>query len=562
MASNCLQAKNVSCADEEEEFVKNIPVVIMFSLFLVVGVFGNIFILCIYGLKFKESTTRVFILSLAVFDLISCVSLPYKITLLRYGSLFSNPNLARLEIVRIYFLQVSVSILPLMSFDRYRRICQPLKVQISPKVAKILVTCVIVIMTICTIVRMVVTSYTNNQCYRAEAFVSAEFVNKTVQVWLQELNFICVILPFILPLPILIVVYTLIGVKVRRLGKTNGSGIEPKQHTPLNISTPRCFASPKSDEDNTAENDVIGAAHGYLKTSSLRHSTSSVKRELWTTGSDSKVRPGHHPSPSSLRLTKTSDERTVRASIKPGTNSPGQTRTGCHRFEMDVQQRNSRLQHIQKPKIRLSRIRTSITSKAKKFSRATGSQSGVEECQSSPGRHSDQPPLDNTPSQYSITPRTISSYASKGDIVTRGTTSGNTDHREDLQESRTPSLENESQQEKAVNDLTLRKHKSAETRLPWKRMTLIFFLITVVYIVSCLPFFTIYVIFRVAPCYGYELLSQGGYIVLYNFVYIITVSNCFLYGFFDPRFKRQLRSVTSSILNRLFRKCRLKETSL
>ncbi|XP_071117068.1 uncharacterized protein [Haliotis cracherodii] len=563
MASNCLQAKNVSCADEEGEFVKNIPVVIMFSLFAAVGVFGNILILYIYGLKFKESTTRVFILSLAVFDLISCVSLPYKITLLRYGSLFSNPNLARLDIVRIYFLQVSVSILPLMSFDRYRRICEPFKLQMSPKMAKILVTCVIVIMTIFTIVRMVVTSYTSNQCYRAEAFVSAEFVNKTVQVWLQELNFICVILPFILPLPILIAVYILIGVKVRRLSKNSKRGVEGLQDTTLT----RFTHNSTTDKQVVAKDDVDGGPTSALHPSGLyRSSDEGLDKGLQSDmGRQSETRDHVGHSDTSPDKQGTSHHRTIgnaystQVAIESG--SSGQTRPRCEQLEsskveVDTMQRNKRFNKVYPHNVRIPRVWGKKAPKVNTSTQGAESKSG-EELASSSKRLPNQPMSATTVKRQTNVElhveNSMSSFSPEQDMFYKGTPLDKPDDGEDQHESKytCSPAENPHQQEGVLKDLTPCKHSEADKRLPWKRMTLIFFLITVVYIVSCLPFFTIYIIFRVAPCYGYGLLSQGGYIVLYNFVYITIVSNCFLYGFFDPRFKKQLRCVKTSILHRL-----------
>ncbi|XP_067678348.1 uncharacterized protein [Haliotis asinina] len=342
--------------------------------------------------------------------------------------------------------------------------------------------------------------------------------------------------------------------KVRKLGRPTGRGIEDKQERAINKSDPRCLANPKSDKEiiNT-KTDALESAHDNLEEASLRHTTSSPKTEGPT-----EVLTGDRHSTATLHCTNTS---TVKDAIESGTNSTEHTGTGCQRS--DVHQKKSRLQHVHPKNIRLSLRKSLSTSHPNTFSRNVRSLSGNEERQASTSIHSDQPTIDYSVRQCSRAPRSTFRNSLKGDIV-----KSNTDHREDLQESREDlqesrilSLENENQ-EKAANAHTFRKYKSSETRFPWKRMTLIFFLITIVYILSCLPFFIIYIIFRVAPCYGYELLSQGGYIVLYNFVYITTVSNCFLYGFFDPRFKRELKCVTSSILDRLCRKWKLAGTSL
>ncbi|XP_067679657.1 uncharacterized protein [Haliotis asinina] len=556
MSSNCLQVKTYSCLAEEEEFVKNIPVVIMFSLFSAVGVVGNVFILYIYGLKFKESTTRVFILSLAVFDLISCVMLPYKITLLRYGSLFSNPNLARLEIVRIYFLQGSVSILPLMSFDRYRRICQPLKVQMKPKVAKVLVTSVIAIMTIFTIVRMVVTNYTNDQCYRAEAFVSAEFVDRTVQIWLKELNFIFVILPFILPLPILIVVYILIGVKVRRLSKAVNKGGEGSQDTTLT----KCPQSSATDKHVVAKEDVGGSLLSALPTSS----TGGPKVVQSDTGTQSETRDcGSNSNSSFHNPTRASAYSTGVATVSGTECSEKALASRRHFFlEMNIKRRNKRFNKVYPKHVRIPRVWDKMAPKGITFNQKVETQQG-KELSSSDWRCSDQPTSDPTVKRQTNAElhleNSISSFTAEQDTICKTISLEKSVNGEDPVVLEQACISAQNPQPQDLKDLMPSQHSATDKKLPWKRMTLIFFLITIVYILSCLPFFIIYIIFRVAPCYGYELLSQGGYIVLYNFVYITTVSNCFLYGFFDPRFKRELKCVTSFIPDRLCRKCKIED---
>ncbi|XP_071118306.1 uncharacterized protein [Haliotis cracherodii] len=579
MASNCLQGQNDSCADEEEEFGKNIPVVIMFSLFAAVGVFGNILILYIYGLKFKESTTRVFILSLAVFDLISCVSLPYKITLLRYGSLFSNPTLARLEIIRIYFLQLSVSILPLMSFDRYRRICQPLTVQIPPTLAKILVFGTSVLIGGITIGRIVVTSYANTHCYRAEAYISAEFLDKTTQHWLQEVYFACVVLPFIIPLPIIMVVYILIGIRVRQLSRNSGKNSKRPKDTKFNRFSPSRSSILRSNNDALAQPDNADCERVDGKMSTLLQPALFPQME-WETGGingnlghgriegfdgiqESRIGMYSHNciSPSSRQHRTHEDERGAGLAVVSG--CPEKTRTKYAPFEPSNVEMEVRWREKGRNDEHLLTVR-----RVKSFCPTTETRLGdgqnslsLERLQSGRSR------LHCTPNNQSEVLlhdlKSMSSYCPERIMINGGASFDDSpdDNREDSNEPAPGHIENQTQ-DGETNGFNLRGKGTADKRLSWKRMTLIFFLITVVYIFSLLPFFTIYIIFRVAPCYGYELLSQGGYIVLYNFVYITSFSNCFLYGFFDPRFKRQLRIVTASILNMLCRKCRLEEDSV
>ncbi|XP_067679658.1 uncharacterized protein [Haliotis asinina] len=571
MTSDCLQNQNGTCTDEEEAFVKNIPVVIMLALISTVGVVGNAVILCIYGLKFKESTTRVFILSLAVFDLLSCVTLPYKITLLRYGSLFGNPNLARLEIVRIYFVQLSLAILPLMSFDRYRRICQPLKVQMKPKLAKILVFGICILMGGLAVVRIVVTSYRDTHCYRAEAFISAEFVDKSTQGWLRELYFACAILPFIIPLPILTVVYSLIGIRVRQLTR---KAVERPKDTNIDMFHPSRPSIPRTNDDVYAQTNNADCEAMDRKMSSLIRPNLFALTERRTEGISCSIEDlrteslgGGLHAPAGMH----SEQHCISIPSKHGTNESGaeldkesecadNTWAMCEPLQMDVERSGEVRRDEHSLTVHCSylrRMKTNSFSLTRKTRLDNGQRSSFTERQPSGGSTGDCAQNGNA----EVRVRAVRSmpFDLSENIVINGDPIFDDCCEGTLEPG--PSSVAQNPPEGDPKAFNFRK-KDNENRLSWKRITLIFFLITVVYILSFLPFFSIYIIFRVAPCDGYKLLSQAVYIVLYNCVYINSFSNCFLYGFFDPRFQRELRCVISRIIDKLCRKCRFVEANV
>jgi hypothetical protein len=65
------------------------PVTVYLIIMMVIGVFGNLLVLYVYKFRFKRSTSRVFILSLAAFDLMTCLlGMPYHILDMVYPYMF------------------------------------------------------------------------------------------------------------------------------------------------------------------------------------------------------------------------------------------------------------------------------------------------------------------------------------------------------------------------------------------------------------------------------------------------------------------------------------------
>jgi hypothetical protein len=58
-------------------------------MLMIIGVIGNTIVLYVYKFRFRRSTSRIFILSLAVFDLITCLlGMPFHIMDMLYPYMF------------------------------------------------------------------------------------------------------------------------------------------------------------------------------------------------------------------------------------------------------------------------------------------------------------------------------------------------------------------------------------------------------------------------------------------------------------------------------------------
>ncbi|XP_025088279.1 cholecystokinin receptor type A-like [Pomacea canaliculata] len=142
-------SKNVTSVQMEEyltslsweKMAELSPSIAFLSVLIILGVPGNTLIFFIYWRYFKASSTRVFVLSMAVVDLLtsalSCSSLIIEVCFLYT---FVHPHacqamfiIARLPVVTSGWLLVFVAL------DRRHRICQPLRRHMSPRQALYLV---------------------------------------------------------------------------------------------------------------------------------------------------------------------------------------------------------------------------------------------------------------------------------------------------------------------------------------------------------------------------------------------------------------------------------------
>ncbi|XP_061196285.1 trace amine-associated receptor 3-like [Saccostrea echinata] len=122
--------------------------VIFLAILLVIGVFGNVTVLLTYGLKFKRGTNyRFYVLFLALLDTGNCIiGIPWCLVYMLRPLTFPSDVFCRGGLFVSFVLSVTgAGGLVLIAFDRYRKICCPLKKQINIKNAKRSVVVIIVI---------------------------------------------------------------------------------------------------------------------------------------------------------------------------------------------------------------------------------------------------------------------------------------------------------------------------------------------------------------------------------------------------------------------------------
>ncbi|KAK3087093.1 hypothetical protein FSP39_001559 [Pinctada imbricata] len=116
-----------------------IPVIVYICLLIVIGLLGNPLVIYFYGIKQKPSPSFMYVISLAVFDLITCaIVMPMELVIVVKFYTFDSPACCKTIRFFSYFSTIASALtLMLISVDRYRKICKPLDYQISSKAAKI-----------------------------------------------------------------------------------------------------------------------------------------------------------------------------------------------------------------------------------------------------------------------------------------------------------------------------------------------------------------------------------------------------------------------------------------
>ncbi|XP_029637956.1 neuropeptide Y receptor type 2-like [Octopus sinensis] len=116
------------------------PAFIFVSILLPVGLVGNSIALYIYGFRFQKLPVHVFLISLAVFDMIGCIfGIPLEMVALWYSKMYPSNILCKLEKFFIFYSSITSTItLLVIAVERYNKVCRHNKKQLSVRAAKIM----------------------------------------------------------------------------------------------------------------------------------------------------------------------------------------------------------------------------------------------------------------------------------------------------------------------------------------------------------------------------------------------------------------------------------------
>ena len=122
----------------EEKASMLIPSVVYLCVLMVTGVCGNLVVIIVYYFRFTGSTHRCFILVLASSDLFACsVGVPFAISESFHAYNYTEHISCRLLRFVLYYTCICSSLtLVLIALERFRKICRPLKPQMTVPMAK------------------------------------------------------------------------------------------------------------------------------------------------------------------------------------------------------------------------------------------------------------------------------------------------------------------------------------------------------------------------------------------------------------------------------------------
>lgn len=164
-----------------------IPVTAYLVILMIIGVIGNILVLYVYKFRFRRSTSRVFILSLAAFDLITCLfGMPYHILDTRFPYTFVWTEVCKgLSFALTFTILGSIFVLDLIAIDRFRKICTPFNKQLSATKTKIICWLTVLISGILAVpilflygaadIDTRISNVTGKECYISDEFVDTSF---------------------------------------------------------------------------------------------------------------------------------------------------------------------------------------------------------------------------------------------------------------------------------------------------------------------------------------------------------------------------------------------------
>ena len=116
------------------------------TVVMVCGILGNGVVLLVYGCKVqKPSNYRSFVLMLAIVDIAqSCIGMPgILVDILNYATFYSNIGCKLLRLLSHVIISASLMTHLLIGIERYRKICKPLKRQITPRAAKMILLTIV-----------------------------------------------------------------------------------------------------------------------------------------------------------------------------------------------------------------------------------------------------------------------------------------------------------------------------------------------------------------------------------------------------------------------------------
>lgn len=255
---------NLSLTENQREILERVnderahlltPVIAFLSLLMVLGIVGNLLVLYVYEFRFKRSSSRAFILCLAMLDFVACViGMPYHIYDMYHTYIYYDEASCKgLSYILGVTVTASSIILTIIAIDRYQKICKPFGKQISDLGTKKACVASVIVAIVFSIPHIVMygnasievegANFTGVECYIKDEYEESS----TSYIYFGFFFFL-----FITTTTALIVLYSLVGCKIRRrasnISSDNGS---TRKERP--VAKARSFSICGSDPETSNE---------------------------------------------------------------------------------------------------------------------------------------------------------------------------------------------------------------------------------------------------------------------------------------------------------------------
>ncbi|XP_060071842.1 neuropeptide S receptor-like [Ylistrum balloti] len=256
--------------------------IVFVTLLMIVGVIGNAHVLYLFAFKFPNSNHRVYILCLAVLDMITCsVGMPFVIVDLHNTLTFESAIVCKLLRFLNYFNSGgSAFTLVVIAVDRYKKICHPLGKQMTERKAKIACCIALSISLIIawpapvlygrSTVNTDVDGITGVACFTEDKFKKTKY-----QLYFNAVLILVVFGSFVA----LIVLYSLIGQRIWKQAKTRTKMLNPT----VMSTVPAVEATSSSNSGPSTDNSIDTLSTGAVISSNTSSNNELSKQETLQT---------------------------------------------------------------------------------------------------------------------------------------------------------------------------------------------------------------------------------------------------------------------------------------
>lgn len=238
---------------------QSIPVLCFLFCLMLVGIAGNASVIVTYVKRLEKSTTHLFIFYLAVFNIINCLIIPKRIYDLLHPYTNTYNGLCSFQYFASYSTDISAGIIIVcISFDRYFRIARPHH-GLSVRRSKI----AIIVIFFSSMIFSSMTFFVNGtEQVKPDSYKSSVFgykcgiLDSAKQTVLPLLFNVLVLVCFVLGVIVLLTVYILLGLKVRRWNegrKNKQRGRIRSDNTQVTSLTDETESSKESQAERHAE---------------------------------------------------------------------------------------------------------------------------------------------------------------------------------------------------------------------------------------------------------------------------------------------------------------------